>query len=55
MRADPEQQVWAERFERTVSDVFALQNEVATGIARAVSGRILPAEEQRMARARAGT
>ncbi|MEZ5312398.1 MAG: protein kinase [Thermoanaerobaculia bacterium] len=52
VRADPEQQVWSEQFERTASDVFALQNEVATGVARAVSGRLLPVEERRMAQTR---
>ena len=52
VRADPERQIWNEPFEQPTSAIFALQNQVATGIARAVTGRILPAEERRMAKAR---
>jgi TolB-like protein/tetratricopeptide (TPR) repeat protein len=52
VRAQPEQQVWSQAFERPGSGVLALHNEVATAVARALRARVSESEEVRMAAAR---
>ena len=41
--------VWAERYDREMSDVFALQDEIASSIARALSIKLSPQEEKAIA------
>jgi adenylate cyclase len=42
--------LWSERYDRDLSDIFALQSEIAEEILAAVGGEISRAEEQRLAR-----
>ncbi|MGI8918369.1 MAG: protein kinase domain-containing protein [Pyrinomonadaceae bacterium] len=42
--------VWAERYDRELQDVFALQDEIARAIASALSIKLSPQEEQAIAR-----
>ena len=42
--------VWAERYDRDLSDIFALQDEISRAIASALSLRLLPEEQQAIAR-----
>jgi TolB-like protein len=42
--------LWAERYERDMSDIFALQDEVARSVASTVSGRVEVANRDRVAR-----
>lgn len=37
--------VWAERYDRDLGDIFALQTEIAEAIAAALKARVLPAEK----------
>ncbi len=45
-------QAWAQSYERDIRDVLALENEIATAIARAVSLRLTSEEKTRLAGAR---
>lgn len=38
--------VWAERYDRDLGDIFALQTEIAEAIAAALKARVLPAEKR---------
>ncbi|HJS80220.1 MAG TPA: adenylate/guanylate cyclase domain-containing protein [Vitreimonas sp.] len=38
--------VWAERYDRDLGDIFALQTEIAEAIAAALKARVLPAEKK---------
>jgi adenylate cyclase len=38
--------VWAERYDRDLDDIFALQTEIAEAIATALKARVLPAEKK---------
>jgi TolB-like protein/DNA-binding winged helix-turn-helix (wHTH) protein len=49
--AVPERHLWAETYERDLSDVLALQREVAQAIARGVQVKLTPQEQARLARA----
>ena len=42
--------LWAERYERDMRDIFALQDEVARSVASTVSGRVEVANRDRVAR-----
>ncbi len=46
--------VWAERFDRTMQDVFAVQEEIASAIARALQVKLTPAEAESLVRERPG-
>jgi serine/threonine-protein kinase len=46
-------QLWAERYEREVAGILALQNDVAQQVAKALALELLPAEQARLAGARA--
>ena len=48
-RAD--RHLWAKRFERNSGDVLALQNELASAIAREIHVQLTPAEQSRLTRA----
>lgn len=43
--------LWAERYDRTLDDAFAIQSEIAQHIVAAVGAALGPAEEQRLAAA----
>ena len=45
-------QLWAERYERELRDVLALQNEIVTAIAREIEVHLTPQEQARLASAR---
>lgn len=42
--------VWAERYDRDFSDIFALQDEISEAIVKALKLRLLPAEKQAIER-----
>jgi TolB-like protein/DNA-binding winged helix-turn-helix (wHTH) protein/Tfp pilus assembly protein PilF len=42
--------LWSETFEREITDVFAVQEEIARSVADALRIRLLPADEARLAR-----
>ena len=50
--ASSDKHLWAESYERTVKDVFALQGEVAQAIAHQVQAAITPQERARLVTAR---
>ena len=43
-------QVWAERYDRSLSDIFALQDEISQAIVKALKLKLLPEEEQAIGR-----
>jgi TolB-like protein/Tfp pilus assembly protein PilF len=53
IRADPERHLWAESYQRDLSSVMVLQSEVARAIAGEIRIAVTPAEEARLASARA--
>jgi tetratricopeptide (TPR) repeat protein len=52
MRAAPEQQLWAQSYERDLSEILALQREVARAIAKEIKVALTPAEQMRLASSR---
>ena len=52
VRPEPEQQIWAEVYDRSSSEVLSLHNEVAASVVRAVAAPLTEGEEARMASAR---
>jgi non-specific serine/threonine protein kinase len=50
VEASTRHSVWAERFDRQLEDVFAIQEEIARSIAQALRITLTPQEEKRMAR-----
>ena len=48
--AQQDRQVWAETFDRELSDVFAVQSEIARRVASALNAEIAPTEVQQLAR-----
>jgi len=50
--AEADAHLWAERFDRHVSDLFALQDEITTAIAGAIEPELLKSERNRIARQR---
>jgi TolB-like protein/Tfp pilus assembly protein PilF len=46
------EQLWADTFEREISDIFSLQAEVARRIALALRGTLTPVDDARLSRAR---
>jgi tetratricopeptide (TPR) repeat protein len=53
--AATDSQMWAQQFERSLGDTFALQAEVAQAIATGISAVLTPAERRRLSRARPTT
>ncbi len=50
LRADREQGVWAERYDRTGDDLLTLVDDIARAVATAVAGELLPGEQTSLAR-----
>jgi len=50
LRADREQGVWAERYDRTGDDLLTVVDEIARAVATAVTGELLPGERTSLAR-----
>ena len=46
MEAATDTQIWAERFDRTLDDIFAIQDEISKAIVTALKVTLLPAEKQ---------
>ena len=42
--------IWAERYDRDVADIFAVQDEITAAVARAIGPAIMDAEQRRAAR-----
>jgi eukaryotic-like serine/threonine-protein kinase len=53
VQANPEKNLWAESYERDMSDVLALQSEVARGIVEEIQVKLRPQEQSRLGTARA--
>ena len=51
IRAVSDEHIWAESYTRPLTDVLALQSEVASAIARAVNLQLTPAQERELASA----
>ncbi|MCZ6917823.1 MAG: protein kinase [Gemmatimonadetes bacterium] len=45
---DPERHLWAQAYERSLEDLFALQSEVAMAVARAIEAELTPQDEARL-------
>ena len=41
--------VWSERYDRADTDVLSLQEDLASAVATAITGRLLPAEREALA------
>src|SRR6266545_2420343 len=52
VRIDDQSQVWADTYERQLSDVLILQSEVAEIVARTIAVKLTPDAQARLARAR---
>ena len=52
LRADPEQHLWAERYDRDLGDVLALQSEVALAVAGEIEVKLSAQEERLLGAAR---
>ena len=48
IEAASDQPIWSEQYSREVTDIFALQNEVAQEIAEAVQAIVTPAEREQI-------
>lgn len=46
LEAATDTQVWAERFDRTLDDIFAIQDEISKAIVSALKVKLLPAEKR---------
>ena len=49
IRASTDEHIWAERYDRDLTDVLALQSEVAEAVAREVEAKLTPRERVRLA------
>ncbi len=49
MRAEPEEQLWSQSYQRDISEILALQYEVARAIAREIKIALTPEEQTRLA------
>jgi serine/threonine protein kinase/cytochrome c-type biogenesis protein CcmH/NrfG len=52
IRAQPEQQIWTQSYERDVRDVLTLQSEVARAISEEIQVKLEPGDQKRLAAAR---
>jgi len=52
IRVADQTQLWADRYERELAGILALQNDVARQVARALALKLLPAEQARLAGAK---
>src|SRR5205823_13559104 len=48
--ADTDRHIWAERYDRDLADIFAIQDEVTSAIASTLPGRVEAATRDRAAR-----
>jgi serine/threonine-protein kinase len=48
--AESDRQLWAETYDRQLTDIFAIQTDVALNIARALQARLSPDEQRRIGR-----
>jgi tetratricopeptide (TPR) repeat protein len=46
-----ERQVWADEYDRTLADIFAVQSEVAESVAKALAVQLLPEQRAQLAKA----
>src|SRR5229473_1191620 len=49
IRADTDRHLWAESYERQMTDILALQDEIALGVAHAIKLELLPGAPDRLA------
>jgi len=47
--AESDNQVWAERYDRTLEDIFAIQDEISQAIVKALQLRLAPSEKRAIA------
>jgi hypothetical protein len=52
IRAEPEQHLWAERYERDIGDVLAVQSDVARAVASEILDKLTMADEEPLQSAR---
>ena len=52
IKADTDEHLWVETYDRDLRDVLSIQNEVALAIAREIEIHLSPAEEKQLARSR---
>jgi TolB-like protein/DNA-binding winged helix-turn-helix (wHTH) protein/Tfp pilus assembly protein PilF len=52
VQASSDRHLWAESYERDVSDVLQLQNELARAVAQEVEGKLTPQEQTRLSQVR---
>jgi TolB-like protein/lipoprotein NlpI len=52
LRATDEEHLWAERYDRNMRDILAMQNEIVSAIAREIHLQLLPEEQARLRAAR---
>jgi TolB-like protein len=52
IRAHDDRHLWSERYERNLTDILALQSEVARAIANQIQIKLTPQEEKHLTRAR---
>ncbi|HXT52337.1 MAG TPA: protein kinase [Thermoanaerobaculia bacterium] len=52
VRADPEEHLWADRYERDVGDVLSVQSEVARAVATEIRGKLTISDEAKLVPAR---
>lgn len=52
IRAEPETHLWTQTYERDVSDVMALQDDIARAVANDIQVKLTPQEQGRLVRAR---
>ena len=52
IRAQPEQQIWSQSYERDLRDVLTLQSEVARAISEEIQVKLEPGDQKRLAAAR---
>jgi len=48
IRADDDSHIWAERYDRDVSDIFALQDEISAAIVKALKLHLMPSEKKKI-------
>jgi TolB-like protein len=48
IRADPEEHLWAERYERDIGDVLSVQSEVARAVAAEIRGRLTTTDDEKL-------
>jgi tetratricopeptide (TPR) repeat protein len=49
MRAEPEEQLWSQSYQRNLSEILVLQSEVARAVAREIKIALTPEEQARLA------